>query len=113
MKNIKHQKKLIAIMFFLFLNLSCFGFSEIIPIERQQELQHLLTQDCGSCHGLKMKGGLGPALTFERLKEKPKEGLEATIFYGRPGTPMPAWNAFISRDEAAWLVQQLLEEMPL
>ena len=27
---------------------------------RQDELLHLLRQDCGSCHGLTLRGGLGP-----------------------------------------------------
>ncbi|MBY0432057.1 MAG: cytochrome C oxidase Cbb3, partial [Rhodospirillales bacterium] len=32
---------------------------------RQAALFNLLAQDCGSCHGLTMKGGLGPALLPE------------------------------------------------
>ena len=31
-------------------------------IDRRQ-LEHLLLQDCGSCHGLRLTGGLGPAIT--------------------------------------------------
>jgi mono/diheme cytochrome c family protein len=27
---------------------------------RQAELLHLLKHDCGSCHGMTRKGGLGP-----------------------------------------------------
>ena len=30
---------------------------------RQAQLEHLLSQDCGACHGLHMTGGLGPELT--------------------------------------------------
>ena len=33
------------------------------PPERQRELAHLLQRDCGSCHGGRLTGGLGPALT--------------------------------------------------
>ena len=36
-----------------------------------------------------LTGGLGPALTREALADKPLESLAATIFHGRPGTPMP------------------------
>ena len=27
--------------------------------DRQAELDHLLRHDCGSCHGLRLQGGLG------------------------------------------------------
>ena len=74
---------------------------------RQQYLTHLLKQDCGSCHGMTLKGGLGPALLPENLHDKPDEMLILTILEGRPGTPMPPWKSELSRDDAAWLVKQL------
>ena len=79
---------------------------------RQKQLVHLVRQDCGSCHGMTLNGGLGPALLPETLKDKPPEGLVATIYYGRPGTPMPPWKQFISEDEAAWIVDKLMTEFP-
>lgn len=79
---------------------------------RQKELTHLVRQDCGSCHGMTLKGGLGPALLPESLRDKPVEGLVATIYSGRPGTPMPPWKAFLSEAEAAWIVDKLLSEFP-
>ncbi len=75
--------------------------------ERQRELLYRLEQDCGSCHGMTMKGGLGPALTPEALAGKPDDGLVDAILRGRPGTPMAPWDFEISEDEAAWLVLQL------
>ncbi|MGL5987379.1 MAG: hypothetical protein ACRCZ5_10960, partial [Burkholderiales bacterium] len=39
--------------------------------QRQQTLLHLLKQDCGSCHGMSMKGGLGSPLTAASLADKP------------------------------------------
>lgn len=39
--------------------------------QRQQELVRMVRQDCGSCHGLRLTGGLGPALTREALADKP------------------------------------------
>lgn len=79
---------------------------------RQKELVHLVRQDCGSCHGMTLKGGLGPALLPETLRDKPVEGLVATIYYGRPGTPMPPWKQFMSEAEAAWIVDKLMTKFP-
>lgn len=76
--------------------------------ERQAELRYLLTQDCGSCHGLTLKGGLGPPLTPAALAGKPPEFLQLTILQGRPGTAMPPWRTFISEDESRWLAERLL-----
>jgi len=75
--------------------------------ERRAELSNMLVHDCGSCHGLTMKGGLGPALLPETLRDKPEAYLAATILYGRPGTPMPPWGPFLSPAEADWMVQRL------
>ena len=80
-----------------------------IPVSRQAELMNLLKQDCGSCHGLSMKGGLGPALTPELLQDKPADFLALTILYGRGGTPMPPWRQFLSDGEALWLAERIKE----
>jgi cytochrome c55X len=76
---------------------------------RQRQLLRLLKQDCGSCHGLRLTGGLGPALTPQALKDKPAESLAATIMSGRPGTAMPPWRPFLSEAEAEWLVARMRE----
>ncbi|MCK6410132.1 cytochrome c [Thauera sp.] len=86
------------------------------PVEpeaaRARELVHIVRQDCGSCHGLTLKGGLGPALTAEALADKPAEGLVATIIGGRPGTPMPPFHTILSEAEAVWIVDRLLRGFP-
>jgi len=74
---------------------------------RQQELRHLVVQDCGSCHGLTLEGGLGPSLLPENIAEKPAEWLHQVILDGIPGTAMPPWRPFISEAEADWLVKRL------
>ena len=79
---------------------------------RQQQLERLLLQDCGSCHGLRLTGGLGPALTRDAIAGKPREALIATVTYGRPDTAMPAWNALLSEQDIAWLVDRLIEGKP-
>jgi len=75
---------------------------------RQRELLALLHQDCGSCHGMRLTGGLGPALTPEKLRTRPAESLAATIVSGRPGTAMPPWRRFVSEEEARWLVARMV-----
>ena len=79
---------------------------------RQRELVHLVRQDCGSCHGMTLAGGLGPSLKPEALRDKPLESLIATIHAGRPGTPMPPWHRFLSEAEARWIVEQLISGFP-
>lgn len=92
---------------------SFFAFAEPeVPPERQRELVRLVRQDCGSCHGMTLQGGLGPALTPAALHDKPAESLVATIVGGRPGTPMPPWRQFVSEREAGWIVHQLMTDFP-
>lgn len=79
-----------------------------IPPPRQAEIMHLLTQDCGSCHGLTLQGGLGPALTPAALAGKSAASLQAAILHGRPGTPMAPWSRFLTETEAGWLAERLL-----
>jgi cytochrome c55X len=79
---------------------------------RQKELVHLVRQDCGSCHGMTLQGGLGPALLPATLAGKPVESLVATIIGGRPGTPMPPWHRFLTQDEAQWIVDKLMTGFP-
>lgn len=76
--------------------------------ERQAELENMLIQDCGSCHGLQFKGGLGPALLPQNLAGKPREFLLHSILQGRAGTAMPPWNALLDAHEANWMLDRLL-----
>lgn len=82
---------------------------ENLSAQRQQELRNLLIQDCGSCHGLTMHGGLGPALLPEVLQGRPRDYLVNVILQGRPGTAMPGWQPLLSADEARWMTDRLLE----
>lgn len=83
-----------------------------VSTARQKELLHLLRHDCGSCHGMTLKGGLGPALLPDTLAGKPAATLEATVLYGRAGTPMPPWRGLLSEEEVAWLVAILKQGVP-
>lgn len=80
---------------------------------RQAALVRLVRQDCGACHGMRLTGGLGSALTPQALADRPASALVATLLHGRPGTPMPPWRGFLSEPEAAWVVEQLRRGFPV
>ena len=74
---------------------------------RQNELLYFLKHDCGSCHGMTLKGGLGPALLPETLAGQPREYLVTTIMEGRKDTAMPGWSSMLTRSDANWIAEQL------
>jgi len=78
-----------------------------IASARQNELLYFLKHDCGSCHGMTLKGGLGPALLPETLAGMPKSYLVHTVMEGRKNTAMPPWKSMLTFDEASWLIEQL------
>jgi cytochrome c55X len=80
--------------------------------ERRGELLELVRQDCGACHGLTLKGGLGPSLEPAALAEKDAEALAFVVLHGRRGTPMPPWRAHLTEDEARWIVEALKRGLP-
>jgi cytochrome c55X len=80
------------------------------PAARQAELLHLLAQDCGSCHGLTRKGGLGPPLLPADLDGKDATIIALVILEGVPGTPMPPWKSELSDEDALWLAARLKQE---
>ena len=83
-----------------------------IDVQRQQALIRLVRQDCGSCHGLTLQGGLGPPLTTAALHERSQELLSGVILLGRPGTPMPPFAGIVNEAEARWIAQRLLAGFP-
>jgi len=107
---IRTQFSLAAAALLLTSGLAC--AQDAPPPARQVELVRMVRQDCGSCHGLRLTGGLGPALTPESLRELPLDSLVATIYHGRPGTPMPGWKTMLSEADANWIARQLLAGFP-
>jgi cytochrome c55X len=83
-----------------------------LTAQRQATLIHMLKHDCGSCHGLTMKGGLGPPLTPDALAEKDIDVLSDTVFYGLPERAMPPWEGLLSREEIVWLIRELQKGLP-
>ena len=78
-----------------------------IASTRQDALLYLIKQDCGACHGMTLKGGLGPALLPETLAVQPRDYLVTTILEGRANTAMPGWKSMLTRAEASWIAGQL------
>ncbi len=81
--------------------------------EHRTQLIRMVRQDCGSCHGIQLTGGLGPALTRELMAQIPLDSLFAVIYHGRPGTAMPGWKTMISEQDAHWIARQLQQGFPL
>ena len=79
-----------------------------IDAQRAAELERLVRQDCGSCHGMTLKGGLGPPIRATALVGRRPEELRTIILDGIPGTPMPPWRPLISEEEAEWIARYLL-----
>ncbi len=82
------------------------AFAEL-DTARQNELLYFIKHDCGSCHGMTLKGGLGPALLPETLSAQPKDYLVTTIMEGRKNTAMPPWKTMLSQEDAVWIAGQL------
>ena len=78
-----------------------------VPPDRARALEHMVLQDCGSCHGLTLKGGLGRPLTSEALVHVDPDGLALIILEGIPGTAMPPWRPLLTEDEALWIASYL------
>jgi cytochrome c55X len=70
-------------------------------------LTNLVRQDCGSCHGLTLQGGLGRPLTPDRLAQWDAEQLAQIILDGIPGTPMPPWRPLLTQADARWIAEAL------
>lgn len=87
------------------------ALAEITPA-RAAELEHMVLQDCGSCHGLTMKGGLGRPLTAEALAQADRDGLALIVLDGVPGTAMPPWRPLLTEAEALWIADYLKGKTP-
>ena len=70
-------------------------------------LTNLVRQDCGSCHGMTLRGGLGKPLTADSLAQWDRAQLTSIILDGVPGTPMPGWRPLLNDAEAVWIADML------
>ena len=77
------------------------------PSRNLADLENFVVQDCGSCHGLTLKGGLGPPLRPENLSHLPEDAIAAIIREGIPGTAMPPWKPLLAPADIDWISHQL------
>jgi cytochrome c55X len=76
--------------------------------QRAAELERLVRHDCGSCHGMTLKGGLGSDLRAATLAGTAPETLAQIVLDGIPGTAMPPWRSLLTEGEALWIAEYLL-----
>lgn len=76
------------------------------------EMIRLVRQDCGACHGMTLKGGLGKPLTPEALAGQSPEALTIIILHGKTGTAMPPWKSLLSEAQARWIAERLIAGFP-
>lgn len=89
--------------------LSAAAAKDADTVRDPDRLMNLVVQDCGSCHGLTMRGGLGKPLTRDELMKWDRDQLAHIILDGVPGTPMPAWRSLLTEAEARWIADTLKE----
>lgn len=78
-----------------------------IDPRKAEDLFQLVRQDCGSCHGLTLKGGLGRPITPSALEHIDTDALRDIVLDGIPGTPMPPWSGMLTEEEADWIAYGL------
>ena len=78
-----------------------------LSTEKKYQLIHMVKQDCGSCHGMTLKGGLGPTLLPKTMNKLSESTIKNIILFGRPGTAMPPFESILTENEALWISQQL------
>ena len=83
--------------------------ADTLPPERRAALERLVLQDCGSCHGMRLTGGLGSDLPPEALAGREPHDIARIVLDGVPGTAMPPWRPLLSEAEAAWIADYLIE----
>jgi cytochrome c55X len=104
---LKPEYGLVFVFLILASGVSAMAQEQDIPASRQKELKHLLLQDCGSCHGMTLKGGLGPSLLPKTMSVRDPEVLRDIILDGVADTPMPPWRGLLTTTEVEWLVNLL------
>jgi len=77
---------------------------------RPAQLENLVKQDCGACHGMTRKGGLGPDIRAQTLAGRNPADLAGIIKNGITKTAMPPWGPLLSDAEINWISEYLLKD---
>lgn len=72
-------------------------------------LVNLVHQDCGACHGMTLKGGLGPDIRPQAVANFDTDTLSTLILDGIPHTAMPPWRPILSETDAKRIADYLLK----
>lgn len=83
------------------------AYAEPVSPKRAVELERLIRHDCGSCHGMSLKGGLGPDIRASRFDGVPSHAIATLILDGVPGSAMPPWRPLLSEADADWIAAYL------
>jgi cytochrome c55X len=75
--------------------------------KRQSELRYFVEQNCPACHGIRLTGSIGPALSKANLQYLSVNAVTLTILYGLPEKGMPPWEAQLSEKDAHWIAKFL------
>lgn len=89
----------------------CFGVVSLHAEEKATSaaaLVNLVWQDCGACHGITLKGGLGPDIRSDALAHYDVDTLSSVVLDGVPGTAMPPWRPIMSEADARRIAEYLL-----
>ena len=66
-------------------------------------------KECQGCHGPIHQGGVGSDLRPKALKKKSHHLLVNVILHGRENTAMPAWDSKFTPDDAAGMIDWLMD----
>ncbi|WP_041598812.1 c-type cytochrome [Hahella chejuensis] len=87
---------------------SVMTFARAADNQSATQLSNLVRQDCGSCHGLTLKGGLGPSLRPERMQALGVDAIRLIIADGKPETAMPPWRDLLTEQDIRRIAQDLM-----
>ncbi len=74
----------------------------------KMDFAKMYEKECQGCHGPIHQGGVGSDLRPKALKKKEHQMLVNTILNGRENTAMPAWKDKFTPDDAAGMVDWLM-----